>query len=322
MLHASSASPPRVSIVLPTWNGERDLERLLPALAAQRLDGGFELLAVDSSSTDGTYELLRAAGADLVRIPKAEFGHGRTRTARAKDARGEILVFLSQDVEPAGPDFLAELVAPFGDRPRLAGVCARVLPHDSDDMLTTRTVLTLPEASPESAYWALCDVAGLWELTPAERARRLRFNNVASAVRATVFQEISFPDVPFGEDFAWAARVLTAGHELGFCARALVRHAHTYGPWAAFERYRTDAWFHRVTHGWRMRPTLRAALRGLAYELREDVRFARGRGLAASAGALARAPALRAAQILGQYVGSKGSPPRAWKGAPWAVPHP
>ena len=31
---------PRLSILLPTWNGERDLERLLPALASQEYAGG------------------------------------------------------------------------------------------------------------------------------------------------------------------------------------------------------------------------------------------------------------------------------------------
>ncbi|MBI1382257.1 MAG: glycosyltransferase [Planctomycetaceae bacterium] len=311
---------PTVSIVLPTWNGERDLERLLPALARQELPGGFELLAVDSSSSDRSQELLRAAGADLTVIDQRDFGHGRTRSARAASARGRFLVFLSQDVVPEGKQFLAELVAPFAEHPRAAGFCARILPHLDDDLLTARTALSLPEAKDEPALWDISDVAGLWELPAAERAQRLRFNNVASAVRADVFSRMPFPDVPFGEDFAWASRVLTAGWQLGFAPRAVVRHAHTYGPRAAFERYRMDAWFHRSTHGWCMRPSLASALRGLAFELREDLRLGRRLGLGANLAPLVRAPGLRGAQVLGQYLGSRGSAPRGWRDRPWTVP--
>ena len=54
---------PKVSILLPVWNGRRHLERLLPRLEAQELEGGVELLATDSSSTDGSPELLREHGA-------------------------------------------------------------------------------------------------------------------------------------------------------------------------------------------------------------------------------------------------------------------
>ena len=47
-------NPPRVSILIPTLDGASDLDRLLPALARQRVEGGVELRAIDSSSTDGT----------------------------------------------------------------------------------------------------------------------------------------------------------------------------------------------------------------------------------------------------------------------------
>src|SRR5262245_41377034 len=59
----STMTVPRCSVCIPTWNGAADLERLLPALAAQELDGGFEIVAVDSGSTDASRELLETAGA-------------------------------------------------------------------------------------------------------------------------------------------------------------------------------------------------------------------------------------------------------------------
>lgn len=301
---------PRISIVLPTYNGAQDLERLLPALTAQEVEGGFEIVAIDSSSTDGTRELLERAGASVEVIAKTAFRHGATRNQAAARARGEFLVFLSQDVMPRDPCMLAELVRPFVDA-RTAGVYARVLPFAEDDPLTARTVLELPEAGDQPFERDLDRVAGIQQLSGAERATFVRFNNVASSVRRAVFERIPFPDLPFGEDFAWAARVLTAGHRIRFAPDAVVYHAHAYGPAKAYERYRVDAAFHRLVHGHRLRPTLTSALRGFAYEVVADWRFVastdrRGRALAAL-----RSPFLRAAQVLGQYVGSHG-----WAGGP------
>lgn len=302
---------PRLSILLPVWNGARDLARLLPALEAQHAWGECELVAIDSSSRDASVELLRAAGASVEVIPKEAFGHGRTRNALAARARGRHLVFLSQDALPAGPEFLDELVRPLEEE-GVAGAYARLLPHEDDDPLTARTVLSAPEARSEAPELPELAPDELWRAGGAARLERLRFSNVASAVRAEVLREHPFPEVPFGEDFAWAARVAEAGWRVRFAPRAVALHAHRYSPAQAFERYRLDAAFHRAVHGHRLRPSLASVLRGVAWELREDLRFlARSRG-ASWAHAL-RAPGLRTAQVLGQYWGSRG-----WGGDFWA----
>ncbi len=305
---------PLVSVLLPTWNGAAELAELLPRLAEQRVPGGVELVAIDSSSQDQSVALLCAAGARVEVIPAAEFGHGRTRNRLAELARGEFLAFLSQDVLPADAGYLAALIAPFADA-RVAGVSARVLPGAGADPLAVRTVLDLPEASAEARVWDLDSVGPIWDLAPAERARCLRFNNVASAVRADVFRGISFPNVAFGEDFAWAARALTAGYRLAYAPAALAFHAHAYGPRAAFRRYRIDAEFHAQIHGWRIRPSLASLARGLLYELRRDAAWLARERPGGTFRALLRAPGLRAAQVLGQYVGSRGRGPRVWRGS-------
>ena len=133
-----------------------------------------------------------------------------------------------------------------------------------------------------------------------------RFNNVASAVRAEVLARVPFPDLPFGEDHAWAREVIAGGGALRFEPRAVVHHAHAYTPAAAFERYRVDAAFQRRTTGVRVRPSLLSVLKGVAHELREDLRHVGAHG---GWGHLARAPKLRAAQVLGQWYGSRG-----WRG--------
>ena len=296
-------SAPRVTIVLPTLNGARDLARLLPALAAQELDGGFELRAIDSESDDRTVELLEHAGAHVERIARAEFRHGLTRNQCARGARGEVLVFLSQDALPLDVTFLAELVRPLAEDERAAGAYARILPHEDDDPLTKRTVLAAPEASAEPRVYERLRESN------APHVDAVHFNNVASAIRRDVFEQHPFPDVPFGEDLVWATRALERGSRIHFAPRAVVLHAHRYGMRSAYARYKLDASFHRHVDGKRVRPTFTSALKGLAYELKQDLAFVREHGGALH---LARAPFLRGAQVFGQWRGSVDTNAAAW----------
>jgi len=295
-------SAPRVSILLPTRDGERDLARLLPVLERQKIAGGVEFLATDTASRDRSVELLRQAGFAVETIRPAEFGHGRTRNALAARARGEFLVYFSQDALPEGEDFVERLVAPFADE-RVAGTYARMLPKPQDDALTARSALEGPQAGAEPRLFELAPGTEL-EALPIEQAlEMLAFNNVASAIRARAWREVPFPDVVFGEDFAWAARALAAGWRLRFTPECVVRHAHRYGPLSAFERYRVDAAFHRRAHGHRLRPSLYLLLRGFLHEFRLDFAHVRAHG---GWSALLRSPGLRGAQVLGQLYGSRG----------------
>ncbi|MDZ4774895.1 MAG: glycosyltransferase [Planctomycetota bacterium] len=293
-----SATPPRVSICLPTWNGAAELEELLPRLAEQQLPGGLEIVAVDSSSTDGTAALLERFAARVERIAQSDFRHGATRNRIAELARGEILVFMTQDALPRDPTTIRSLVAAFDDGVTM-GAYARVLPRADDDALTARTALAAHESSAVPLVFE--------RATDGRKAdeSRLTFNNVTSAMRALAWRQLPFPDVSFGEDSTWAERALARGWRIRFAPEAVVMHAHRYTPRSAYERYKTDAAFRARELGQRVRPSLWSVAKGLTFEVREDWRFVRAEGRSRSA--ILRSPFLRGAQVLGQYVGSRAT---------------
>ena len=294
----------RVSVLIPTFNAEAYLAPLLGALRRQELEHEVELRVIDSDSTDCTRQILRREAIPVRRIERRDFRHGPTRNLLAQEAQGEFLVFLSQDALPADAHCLHELLAPLLADERLAGSTARILPHPSDDALTARTVLDAPEARDESFERELADPESSWRVSGEDRSNLLRFNNVASCIRKSVLIELPFPDLPFGEDFAWAARALSRGWKIAFASQSVVFHAHRYRPAQAFERYRVDAAFHRRVHGHRVRPSLFSVLRGILYEVRADWRYVRR--TQASLLEMLSSPGLRGAQVLGQYFGSKG----------------
>ena len=105
------AGPPlKISVILPTFQAAAYWPAWLEAMQQQTLSA--ELVVVDSSSTDGTADLARAAGARVAVIPQTSFDHGASRNLGASLASGEVLVFMTQDARPAHPEFLAQLVAP------------------------------------------------------------------------------------------------------------------------------------------------------------------------------------------------------------------
>jgi rhamnosyltransferase len=88
------------------------LADLLSALAGQVGCEPFEIVAVDSGSTDGSLEALAAAGARVERIEPAAFRFGPTRQRAFELTRGRVIVTLSQDAVPGGPGWLAAMTGP------------------------------------------------------------------------------------------------------------------------------------------------------------------------------------------------------------------
>lgn len=103
---------PSISVVLSTRNRADSLARLLDGLARQVDAPRFEVIVADNGSTDGTPDLLRRGhpGLDLRSVRVDTPGKGRALNAALRLARGELVVFTDDDVEP-DPRWLAELFA-------------------------------------------------------------------------------------------------------------------------------------------------------------------------------------------------------------------
>jgi len=101
----------KISVVVPAHNEEEELPVCLSALGRQDI-GDFELIVVDSASTDSTAEVAREYGAHVVRVDTP--GVARARQAGFTAASGEIVVSTDADAVPP-PDWLSRLTAPFSD---------------------------------------------------------------------------------------------------------------------------------------------------------------------------------------------------------------
>jgi glycosyltransferase involved in cell wall biosynthesis len=86
-----------ISFVIPAYNEELLLGRTLRALhdAAQPLGEPFEVVVVDDASTDGTAAVAREYGSRVVPVNHRQIA--ATRNAGAREAHGEVLIFVDAD---------------------------------------------------------------------------------------------------------------------------------------------------------------------------------------------------------------------------------
>jgi rhamnosyltransferase len=216
-----------LSVILPTLNPGPPFADLLTQLQNQQTSHDIELIVVDSSSTDGTLERARAAGARTLTIPRIAFNHGQTRNLAISQATGEILILLSQDALPANPHLLQNLARNFED-PAVAGVYARHQPYPHHPPYIRNAVLQ--HNGPLTRTETTLTQEQYDNLSPLERFQACKFDNVCSAIRKSVWQEIPFPKANFAEDLAWSKSVLLAGggakHKIIYDPTALVTHSH------------------------------------------------------------------------------------------------
>ena len=86
-----------ISFIIPAYNEENLLGRTLTALqaAASAVGRPFEVIVVDDASTDRTAVVAREHGARVIQVGHRQIA--ATRNAGAKEARGEMLVFVDAD---------------------------------------------------------------------------------------------------------------------------------------------------------------------------------------------------------------------------------
>lgn len=216
------------SVIILAKNGEKYLSSLLKALDQQILEGGYEVIVIDSGSVDGTLRVVAEfPGVRLYRIPPEDFGHGRTRNYGATLARGEFLVYIPQDATPIGRHWLESLLRPFRN-PNVAGVYARQIPRPEANAMESFFLGETYRAEHETK-----------SLDQGERPTLARcfFSTVSGAVRASVWAQHRFrEDIIMSEDQAWAAEVMSAGHAIAYEADACVLHSHQYGIVDVFRR--------------------------------------------------------------------------------------
>jgi rhamnosyltransferase len=218
----------KCSISILTKNEERNIGACLDGVFSQKDVGKFEVILVDSGSTDATLSIARGYPIRIEEISPQAFHHARTRNYAASLGTAPIIVNLSGDAIPASDVWLRNMLANFSDS-GVGAVYGRQLPKPGSTAERQDTF--------DAVYG---DVRVVKD--PAHRNglgyRFYHFSDVNSAIRRSVWESGPYPEnLKMFEDLAIAKRILDAGWKIVYEPEAPVFHSHHYDAKQLFKRY-------------------------------------------------------------------------------------
>lgn len=221
-----------ISVFIPTYNGDKYIAESLDAILNQELPVGYklEVIVIDSGSSDQTVPIIEAQYAQRIifqTIPNSEFGHGKTRQKAAEMAKGEYILFLSQDATPAHNRWIKNMIEPFFVSDKVGCVFGRQIPRIDAVPTIKREVATVfgQLGAPDSI--TLHREKSLVDSEPMNQLNTF-FSDVNSAVRKDLISLIPFQDVKYAEDQALAHDIQQAGYLKAYSAQGAVWHSNEY----------------------------------------------------------------------------------------------
>lgn len=202
-----------VSIVILSRNGGKTFMKCLNGIQRQKIDVPYEIIIVDSGSTDSTLEEIRKYCVRLFQIRPEEFKFGLTRDYGFSKAKGDIVVTLSQDAIPYDEYWLSKLIEPFKDSSVAAVQGIEVRPDNS-----------------EIFFWE--NRGGFYftreHIRWLKRYDEIGLSFVNAAIRKNIWEKYKFGEVPMSEDKVFQKKLFENGHKIYVAKSARVYHWHNY----------------------------------------------------------------------------------------------
>ena len=210
------------SIVIRAYNEAQHLPRLLEGIRQQTVKD-VEIILVDSGSTDDTVPIAESYGAQVVRIPSAEFTFGRSLNFGIQAATRELVAIASAHVYPVYPDWLERLLRPFDDE-QVALVYGKQRGMETSKFSEHRIFRQwFPDVDVPRQDSPFC-------------------NNANAAIRRSLWEKHPYDETLTGlEDLAWAKWARDAGYAISYAAHAEIIHIHNETPRGIYNRYRREA---------------------------------------------------------------------------------
>lgn len=285
---------PHCSIIIRCYNEAEHIGKLLHGLSEQSVQN-FEVILVDSGSTDGTVEIAKEYGVDeIVYIDPENFSFGRALNYGCEAANGDFCVIASAHVYPKRDDWLERLLEKFDDD------IALVYGKQRGNEVTTFSENQIfkqwfPEHDIERQNYPFC-------------------NNANAAIRRELWEEYPYDEQLTGlEDVDWAKRVQKDGYDISYTSDAEIIHVHDETAKEVLNRYRREAYAHKQimpNQSFSLFDFVRLSTRNIISDYR--VAFAEGEVV----GNIIDIPKFRLLQFAGTYQGfaKEGPiPDRLWQ---------
>jgi glycosyltransferase involved in cell wall biosynthesis len=214
----------KASIIVRAYNEEEHIGKLMKRLFNQKINSEFEVVVVDSGSTDGTLEIVKKYPVNLVHIKPGSFSFGRSLNLGIEKSNGKYSVFISAHCYPKRSDWLENMISPMIKNKNIALVFGK---QRGDKTTKFSEHQIFHKLYPD-------DDAGIRDVPFC--------NNANSAIRKSVWKKIRYDESLTGlEDVWWANQVIKKGYKIYYQPEAGIIHIHQESPRKIFNRYKREA---------------------------------------------------------------------------------
>lgn len=228
----------KISIICPVYNGQEYIKNLNENINNQILENGevVEVLYALTRCRDDSEKKLKELNCNYTIIESKDFSHSKTREDMSKKIKGDILVFISQDIKIKNNKWLNNLVEPI-----IKGECeasfSRQIGEGNGIEKYTREI-NYPKTSRIVSK----------EDIPHYQIRTFFYSDASSAVKFDIYKKLNAYDnkiMPTNEDMYFAHKLINAGYRIKYCAESEVYHSHDFTYKQLYKRYYDTGIFFR-----------------------------------------------------------------------------
>ena len=224
-----------VSIIIRTLNESKYINDLLTSIHQQTYNT-FEIINVDSGSTDKTLSISESFKCKVITIKPEDFTFGYSLNKGIEQSTGKFIVIISAHTKPKDEFWLENLIAPLKDS-------------------EVAMVYGKQEGSNDSNIGEFRDLQRTFGNKRKEISKKnLSANNANSAIQKTLWNNYRFNENLTGqEDVDWAKYWLEKGYKVIYEPKSSIFHYHNES-WAKVRsRYYRETLAYKVIGIWKKR---------------------------------------------------------------------
>jgi glycosyltransferase involved in cell wall biosynthesis len=211
---------PNISLVVRVFNEAAKLERLFEDIDRQLYSGEIQIIVVDNCSRDGSAEVAKSHGADVVMLPRSEFTYPRSMNMGVEAASHDLVFLTVAHARLSNTHNLHAGARHFNRSDNTAGAFGTCLPAEGASYLER---------------WAAAGDPTLFLTRPARPIRKCGLGTLGATgamISKRAWTELGRFDERYqagGEDTALAKSMLKAGYRVVQEPAMTVHHSHGLG---------------------------------------------------------------------------------------------
>ena len=219
----------KISIICPLYNAEDYIEDLYLNIKKQKDVCIKEIKFILTESSDNTEGKLKDLKCNYKKISKQEFSHSLVREKAAFEAKGEIIVFITQDIKIVDEYWLYYLTKDIIDG-KCQAAFSRQIGYEEHKVERYTREINYPN---EKRIVSKEDIDRLGLMT-------FFFSDASSAISKNIFIKLNGYDnknLPTNEDMYFAYKLIMNGYRIEYAADSKIIHSHDLSFKETLKRY-------------------------------------------------------------------------------------